>query len=144
MPCAVFTTVSRSAASSRTRVRTVFSSAAPPVLVASASARRAWAWLTDCSAASTAYRAPSATARATAAWAARRLRRSAARCRVARSVAAAAVSEPARPPIARSRSSAVLTSSLASISALRAAVHQPARSSRTVSFCGSAGSSTSA
>ena len=53
---------------------------------------------------------------------------------MARSAAAAAVRDSARPPIARSRSSAVLTSSLASISALRAAVQRSARSSRAASI----------
>ena len=40
VPCAVFTTVSRSAASSRTRTRTNFSSAAPPLLTARTAGNR--------------------------------------------------------------------------------------------------------
>ena len=70
-----------------------------------------------------------ATARATAAWAARRVRRCAAWARARRSASAVADSESARPSMARSRSSAVRTSSLASISAFLAVAQRSATSS---------------
>src|SRR5487761_802432 len=102
-PCALSTTWSSSAASSRTWVRTVFSVSVLPSRACRCRSRP----------------------RSAAAWAARR------------SAAAAAASSSALPTIARSLSSAVLTSSRASVSVSRAALARLARVSRSGCCAGS-------